>query len=134
MNEQMQNTAGSGASAACERFVVRHSGRDWTFVLIDDRGETLMKGGMHSTRAFALAAVEEVRALLRSDAAIERSYTPRGRYTFAVRTPDQRRMAVGNFYSSVERRDRVVAECRTRGCAAVIAEELEPQAGNVGAG
>jgi hypothetical protein len=104
-------------------YLVRRTGREWTFVLVDDQGETILKGGIHSVREFVLRTIEAVRFRSQEPGAYVMSETPSGRHAFKLLEADGRSIGISNFYLSAVRRDGVLEACRLHGCSAPIVDE-----------
>jgi uncharacterized protein YegP (UPF0339 family) len=104
-------------------FHLRPSGRDWTFLLVDDNGETIIKGGTHSVREFALRTIEAVRFRSNEQSAYISNQTVSGRHAFKLIEADGRTIATSNFYSTASRRDAVLEACRLHACTAPVVDE-----------
>ncbi len=106
-------------------YVIRPSGRDWTFRLVNRRGDTLLKGGLHSSAGFAAAAITEVRARAGEAASYQRSLTPAGRYSYMLLAADGRKLAASNFYSSERAMQSMLEACRAEAPGAAVRTEAE---------
>jgi uncharacterized protein YegP (UPF0339 family) len=111
-------------------FVLWRTGREWTFRLVGDDGESILKGGLHSIREFALRTIEAIRFQSQDPGAYEAFQTAAARHGFKLKESDGRTIAASSFYSSPERRDRVMEECQRIESIAQVIERTAAEDGH----